>query len=76
MKPCKEKPTDGKLCPNRVDDGQEYCFYHLASQDAKAKKMLSSIALKAVVFGIINVVPKVNTKAVAKGVASFLSNKK
>ena len=41
MKPCKAKLSDGKPCPNQVDEGQEYCFYHLASQDADEKKKLS-----------------------------------
>ena len=41
MKTCKEKLPDGKPCPNQVDEGQEYCFHHLADQDAKAKKKYS-----------------------------------
>ncbi len=41
MKLCKAKLPDGKPCPNHVDDGQEYCFFHLADQDSKAKKKFS-----------------------------------
>ena len=40
MKPCKAKLSDGKPCPNQVDEGQEYCPYHLAIQVGDAKKIL------------------------------------
>ena len=56
MKPCKAKLPDGKFCPNQVDEGQEYCPFHLADQDAKAKNILS-IAL-GVVLGISALVLK------------------
>ena len=41
MKPCKAKLPDGKPCPNQVDEGQEYCPYHLAKQNAMPKKITS-----------------------------------
>ena len=41
MKLCKAELPDGKPCPNKVDEGQEYCPYHLADQDSKTKKKLS-----------------------------------
>jgi hypothetical protein len=56
MKPCKAKLADGKFCPNQVDEGQEYCPFHLADQDTKAKNILS-IALGAV-LGISTLVLK------------------
>lgn len=63
MKHCKEKSQDGKPCPNKVDEGQEYCHYHLASQNTKAKNILSiaGTVLSVVAAGIITVV-----KVVAK----------
>ena len=55
MKPCKAKLPDGKPCPNQADEGQEYCPYHLASQDAEAKKIFSiaGTVLGVVVTGVI-----------------------
>jgi hypothetical protein len=63
MKLCKEKSQDGKPCPNQVDEGQEYCPYHLASQNTKAKNILSiaGTVLSVVAAGIFTVV-----KVVAK----------
>ena len=43
MKPCIAKLPDGTPCPNQVDEGQKYCPYHLASQVADEKKILSNI---------------------------------
>jgi len=63
MKPCKAKNPDGKPCPNQVDEGQEYCPYHLAKKDAKAKNILSIVGTVLGV-GITGIV------AVAKFVAS------
>lgn len=40
MRPCKAKLPDGKPCPNKANDGQEYCYFHLADQAAKAKKKI------------------------------------
>jgi hypothetical protein len=56
MKPCKAKLPGGKFCPNQVDEGQEYCPFHLADQDAKTKNILS-IALGAV-LGVVALVLK------------------
>ena len=50
MKLCKAELPNGKLCPNNVDEGQEYCPYHLASQDAETKKTLSILAEAGVVL--------------------------
>ncbi len=75
MKPCKEKPTDGKLCPNKVDEGQEYCPYHLAKQDAKEKKFISSIMLAVGTAGIVKFAPKVFPKVFENVIASFLPKK-
>ncbi|MCA9950456.1 MAG: hypothetical protein KDE48_12475 [Anaerolineales bacterium] len=50
MKLCKAELPNGKLCPNNVDEGQEYCPYHLASQDAETKKTLSILAKAGVVL--------------------------
>lgn len=55
MKPCKEKLPDAKPCPNQVDEGQEYCPYHLAKQVAEERKQLS-IALA--VWGFTTLVGK------------------
>lgn len=40
MQTCKAKLPDGKPCPNRVDERQQYCPFHLASQDAGLKKTM------------------------------------
>ena len=53
MKTCKEKLPDGNPCPNQVDEGQEYCFHHLADQDAKAKKTFSIAAGAVTVLGLV-----------------------
>lgn len=50
MTPCKAKLLDGKPCPNQVDDGQEYCPYHLANQVTKAKNIL---AIAAAILGFV-----------------------
>ena len=55
MKTCKEKLPDGKPCPNQVDDGQEYCFFHLADQDAKAKKKYSIATGAVTVLSLVAV---------------------
>jgi hypothetical protein len=71
MKPCKEKLPDGIPCPNQVDEGQEYCPYHLAKQVAEEKKIFFSSVAVAGALSIFKIDPKV----AAKGVASFLSKK-
>mgnify|MGYP000852021719 CR=1 FL=1 len=53
MQPCKAKLQDGKPCPNQVDDGQEYCFFHLADQDSKAKKKFSIATGAVAVVGLV-----------------------
>ncbi len=63
MKSCKEKLPNGKTCPNQVDEGQEYCPYHLANQITLPKKILS-VALS--VLGVVAVV-------VIEGIASSKS---
>lgn len=50
MKPCKAKLPDGNFCDNQVDEGQEYCPYHLAEQITMPKKILS-VALP--VLGVV-----------------------
>jgi hypothetical protein len=45
MKLCKAELPNGKPCPNNVDEEQEYCPYHLASQDAETKEKLSIITV-------------------------------
>ena len=69
MKPCKTKLPNGKPCPNKVDDGQEYCPYHLANQNAKAKNIFSIVTgavtfLGFVAVGIYKVAKFVVTKKV------------
>ena len=54
MKPCKAKNSDGKPCLNQVDKGQEYCPYHLAEKDAKAKNIFS-IAVAVLGVGITGI---------------------
>ncbi len=58
MKSCREKLSSGKPCPNQVDEGQEYCPYHLANQDKKAKNMLTiaGAVLSVMVAGVVTVV--------------------
>jgi len=74
MKPCKAKLPDGKPCPHQVDKGQEYCPFHLASQDADTKKIifnaLSGLGLGAVAVGIYKVA-KPGIIKVAKFVAKI-----
>ena len=53
MKLCKAELPDGKPCPNKVDEGQEYCPYHLANQAAKIKKLSF-----AVITGVLAMVAK------------------
>lgn len=53
MKPCMAKLPDGKPCPNQVDNGQEYCFFHLADQDSKAKKKFSIATGAVAVLGLV-----------------------
>ena len=50
MTPCKAKLPDGKICDNKVDEGQEYCPYHLAEQITMPKK-IASIALP--ILGVV-----------------------
>ena len=50
MNPCKAKLPDGEPCPNQVDEGQEYCPFHLAEQITMPKKILS-VALP--VLGVV-----------------------
>ncbi len=56
MKPCKAKLADGNPCPNHVDEGQEYCPHHLASQDAamkeKLRTALSGLGLLGLLVGV------------------------
>jgi hypothetical protein len=63
MKSCKAKLPDGKFCDNQVDEGQEYCPYHLANQDTKAKNILS---IAVTVLGIVAAI-------VIKGISSSKS---
>lgn len=50
MTPCKANLPDGMFCENKVDEGQEYCPYHLAEQITMPKKILS-VALP--ILGIV-----------------------
>ena len=63
MNSCKAKLPDGKSCPNQVDEGQDYCPFHLANQITLPKKILS-VALS--VLGLVAV-------AVIKGKAGSKS---
>ena len=51
MKTCKAILPDGKFCENEVDEGQEYCPYHLAEQITLPKKILSVVVLP--VLGVV-----------------------
>ncbi len=63
MKLCKAELLNGKPCPNNVDEGQEYCPYHLASQDEETKKKLSiTMVLSLVATGIYKVTKFVISK--------------
>lgn len=53
MKPCKAQLPGGKPCLNHVDDGQEYCFFHLADQDSKAKKKFSIATVAVAGLGLV-----------------------
>ena len=48
MKPCKAKLPNGTPCPHMVDEGQVYCPFHLASQDAVAKNIIFTAVLDLV----------------------------
>jgi hypothetical protein len=63
MNSCKAKLPDGQPCPNQVDEGQDYCPFHLANQITLSKKLLS-FALP--VLGVVAAV-------VIKGIASSKS---
>lgn len=60
MKTCKATLPDGKFCENEVDEGQEYCPYHLAEQITLPKKILSvalpvlGVVASAVVAALLN----------------------
>ena len=56
MKSCKAKDSNGEPCPNKVDEGQEYCPYHLSSQNTVAKNILSIAG--TVVLGVVAMVLK------------------
>lgn len=56
MNSCKGKDVNGKPCPNKVDEGQEYCPYHLSSQNTTAKKILSIVG--TVALGVVALVLK------------------
>lgn len=51
MKSCKAKLPDGKPCPNQLDEGQEYCPFHIANQNTKAKNTLSILGTVLVFVG-------------------------
>ena len=56
MKSCKAKVPDGKPCPNKVDEGQEYCQHHLSSQNTMVKNILSIAG--TVALGVVAIVLK------------------
>ena len=70
MKSCKAKLPDGKPCPNQVDDGQEYCFSHLAEQDKKMKDILLPIGGTIVTVAVAGIV-----FVIKEALASFSSKK-
>lgn len=75
MKPCKAKFPEGESCPNQVDEGQEYCPYHLASQVADEKKILSNIlSTLGTVLAAASIVPV--GKTVIGKVVKFVVSKK
>lgn len=39
-KTCKAILENGRPCPNSVEDGQDYCPYHLAQQTTTPKKVV------------------------------------
>jgi hypothetical protein len=54
MKSCKAKLPDGKTCPNQVDEGKDYCPFHLADQITLPKKILSvSLSVLGVVAAVV-----------------------
>ena len=54
MKSCKAKLPDEKPCPNQVDEGQDYCPFHLANQITLPKKILSvSLSVLGVVVAVV-----------------------
>lgn len=55
MKSCKAELPDGKFCPNQVDDGQEYCFFHLADHDKKMKDKLLPIGGAIVTLAVAGI---------------------
>ena len=74
MKTCKAA-QDGKPCPNKVDEGQEYCPYHLASQVADQKNMLVNIlATAGTLLAAAGIVPV--AKTVLGKVVKFVASKK
>lgn len=63
MKSCKAKLPDGKPCPNQLDEGQEYCPFHIASQNTKAKNILS---IAVTILGVVGTFIVAVVKFVAK----------
>jgi hypothetical protein len=58
MKTCNAKDQDGEPCPNLVDEGQEYCLYHLASQVTKEKKILINVLITlGTIISVTRIVP-------------------
>lgn len=64
MKTCNAKNPDGRPCLNQVDKGQEYCPYHLAEKDAKAKNILkiAGTIMGVVITGVVAVAKFVVSK--------------
>ena len=53
MSSCNATLPDGKPCPNEADEGQKYCPFHLANQDAMVKKTILSIG--GIVLGALGI---------------------
>lgn len=61
MKSCKAKLPDGKPCPNQVDEGQDYCPFHLANQITLPKKIL--LVALSVLGPLVIIKDKVGSKS-------------
>lgn len=75
MKICKAKSSEGVSCPNQVDEGQEYCPYHLASQVADEKKIfLKTLSTLVGILTAARIVP--GGKSVIGKVVKLVVSKK
>ncbi|MCL4300881.1 MAG: hypothetical protein KJ077_34410 [Anaerolineae bacterium] len=59
-KTCKALLKNGQPCPNQVDEGQDFCPYHLSRETSIWKKILAGITgVLGILVGILLVAIKI-----------------